>query len=446
MLFMALVAGLATRLGAQQSSRQAIEPPLVRQLQADLNRVDRPDSVVQGFWSGLTRSGTPIVETIGDSHGSTLQVSFYWHGDSATHAVALITPLALLDIQASALSRVEGTDVWYKSLNLPSDTRFAYRFSINDNLVPFEKETNFGARMAGMRADPLNRKVFDYGPFGTMSILELPAAPSDSLIRSRPGMPAGTLEQATIPSKASGESRTVTVYVPPNYAKGTGAQGQRSADPSARRSAGVGPPARLIVLMDGESYQSLLPTPTILNNLIAQRAIPPVIAVLVHNPADTRDRDLNCNPDWDRFIVSELVPWVTTRYRVSDQPEQRVIGGFSLGGLAAACVAIRNPNVFGNVIAQSGSFYRASGGDEPEWVARRLAASQRLPLRFNLSIGRFETAAIPNRDPSMLTASRHLRDVLKAKGYDVAYQELSSGHEHVAWRAILGDAIGWGVR
>jgi enterochelin esterase-like enzyme len=118
-----------------------------------------------------------------------------------------------------------------------------------------------------------------------------------------------------------------------------------------------------------------------------------------------------------------------------------VVAGYSLGGLAAACTAVQHPDVFGTVIAQSGSFYRAPDGEEPEWLARHLANSPRLPIHFVMSIGRFETAAIPSRDPSMLTASRHLRDVLRAKSYAVDYRELSSGHEHVAWRAVLSDAL-----
>ena len=166
-----------------------------------------------------------------------------------------------------------------------------------------------------------------------------------------------------------------------------------------------------------------------------------MIAVFVDNPAGTRERDLNCNGEWSTFITTELIPWVEARYRLDPAPAHRVVGGYSLGGLAAVCAAVQHPEAFGKVIAQSGSFYRAPHGEEPEWVARELARRTRLPIRFALSIGRLETAAIPNRDPSMLTASRHLRDVLLAKGYAVSYRELSSGHEHIAWRAVFGDML-----
>jgi len=141
------------------------------------------------------------------------------------------------------------------------------------------------------------------------------------------------------------------------------------------------------------------------------------------------------------YLATEIVPWLRSRYHVTADARRVAVAGYSLGGLAAACAAIEHPGVFGAAIAQSGSFYRAPPGEEPEWLARQLARNRRLPVHFVLSIGRFETAAIPSRDPSMLTASRHLRDVLLSRGYAVDYRELSSGHEHVAWRAALADAI-----
>ena len=197
----------------------------------------------------------------------------------------------------------------------------------------------------------------------------------------------------------------------------------------------------LLVFSDGESYQSLIPTPTILDHLIASGAIPPIVAVFVDNAASVREHELNCSPQWGAYLATEIVPWLRSRYHITTDARRVAVVGYSLGGLAAACAAIEHPDVFGAAIAQSGSFFRAPPGEPPEWLARHLAQTSRLPVHFVLSIGRFETAVIPSRDPSMLTASRHLRDVLLAKGYAVDYRELSSGHEHVAWRAVLADAI-----
>jgi enterochelin esterase family protein len=70
-------------------------------------------------------------------------------------------------------------------------------------------------------------------------------------------------------------------------------------------------------------------------------------------------------------------------------------------------------------------------------VARLISESERRPVRFYLEVGTEEIGPLFGGDPSTLTANRNLRDVLIAKGYDVAYVEHSSGHEPVAWRETL---------
>ena len=42
--------------------------------------------------------------------------------------------------------------------------------------------------------------------------------------------------------------------------------------------------------------------------------------------------------------------------------------------------------------------------------------------------------------PRVVT-NRHMRDVLRAKGYSVTYRELSSGHDYVGWRGTLADGL-----
>jgi hypothetical protein len=44
-------------------------------------------------------------------------------------------------------------------------------------------------------------------------------------------------------------------------------------------------------------------------------------------------------------------------------------------------------------------------------------------------------------DETNLMGNRHLRDVLRAKGYDVIYREVGGGHEWVHWRAMLADGL-----
>lgn len=53
-----------------------------------------------------------------------------------------------------------------------------------------------------------------------------------------------------------------------------------------------------------------------------------------------------------------------------------------------------------------------------------------------------EAAAITSGDvPSLLHSNRHLRDVLRAKGYEVEYSEFNGRHDHIGWRGSLSQGL-----
>jgi enterochelin esterase-like enzyme len=63
--------------------------------------------------------------------------------------------------------------------------------------------------------------------------------------------------------------------------------------------------------------------------------------------------------------------------------------------------------------------------------------TQKLPLRFYLEAGLFETDAPLN----ILTENRRRRDVLKAKGYPITYSEFAGRHDYLNWRGSLADGL-----
>ena len=106
--------------------------------------------------------------------------------------------------------------------------------------------------------------------------------------------------------------------------------------------------------------------PAILDNLIAAGKIPPVVAVLVGRlEAEERESDLSCNRSFSRFVAEELLPWARQGYRVTSDPGGVILAGSSLGGLGAACAALERPDLFGNVLAQSGAFWWKPEGAFP---------------------------------------------------------------------------------
>jgi hypothetical protein len=117
------------------------------------------------------------------------------------------------------------------------------------------------------------------------------------------------------------------------------------------------------------------------------------------------------------------MPWVRQRYNVTSDPARTVVGGFSLGGLTATFLGLRHSTIFGNVLAQSGSFWWAQdqkaddavdATHESNWIAKQFSTTPKLPIRFYLDAGTFEAPKAPDI-VRILVNARHLRDVLAAR-------------------------------
>ena len=354
--------------------------------------------------------------------------------------MVLWTPYAGVAPDEYLMARLGETDVWYKTIKVDRKMRLAYTLAPNvGRLRPLSLGIDMDAitmTAAAARPDPLNPKRYRVDPesvdapeYRGNSVLEMPDAPPQPWIAQRPGVPAGRVEKHQFKSVALNNEREIAVYLPPSY--------------SAHAE-----PYPLFVLFDEDAYLSLIPTPTILDNLIAEGRIPPVIALLVGNAPGARDRELPCNPEFSRALVTELPPWAHGLYHFTSDPRHTVVAGSSVGGLAAACSGLWHPEAFGNVLSQSGAFHRTppSGSDttdsstEPNWVARQFISSPKKALRFYLDAGSAEFNVTGGGD-AILFCTRTLRDVLRAKGYEVHFQEFAGGHDYLGWRGTLADGL-----
>jgi len=236
---------------------------------------------------------------------------------------------------------------------------------------------------------------------------------------------AGHTSEFTIPSKTYPKGRHVWVYTPPGYP----ASCQRECN--------------LIVAFDGAFYLGAMPLPEILDSLISANRTRPTVAVMVDNGAPPgRIADLANSHQFAGFVADEMVPWIREHYTVTRSPERTIITGSSAGGLGAAYIAMKYPGLFGNVLSQSGAFWRgdeASDGPPYEWLTQQFASSPKLNLRFFIDVGSRETVgALGGAAPSLLDSNRHLYEVLKSKGYQVDYFEVPNGqHSPDTWRVRL---------
>lgn len=237
------------------------------------------------------------------------------------------------------------------------------------------------------------------------------------------GVPAGRVERQQIKSSILNNERNLWVYLPADY----------RAKPK---------PHPLLIIFDGQSYLDVVPTTTILDNLIASGKIPPTIAVLIDNPSPAdRERELPCYRPFADFLAKELLRWVRERYRVTDDPTKTVLAGSSYGGLAATCAAMQYPKNFGNFLSQSASYWwKPEGASEYEWVKQQFSTRPKLPLRAFLSVGLLETLPKPG-NTNQLEVNRRFRDALKAKGYELKYIEFDGAHEYINWQGTLADGL-----
>jgi enterochelin esterase-like enzyme len=350
---------------------------------------------------------SPLVEPL-EGGRFRITVSFF---DDAADDVYVIGGLAGAEPADRRLRR--GADGWWsRSYEVEGAARLSYFFT--RELVP--------AGIDSLIADPLNPLQHVYAPDPdvpddqemAVSIVELPGAPERrwSVVRE---VPHGAVESELLASPLLGNERRVFIYRPPGY-----------------NAAQTYP---LVLCFDGQAYtdDTYTPLPTVLDNLIADGAIPPVVAVL---PAsldnETRFRELNHDESFVSFLTDELLPWGHERLSFADDPSRTVVAGASLGGLTAAFCGLRRPDLFGLVLSQSGSFQRG--------LPEEFAAVERLPLRFALDVGRYETVPF-EQFASLYHSNLHLRDVLVAKGYEVSFLEYPGGHDYFWWRETIADGL-----
>lgn len=255
-------------------------------------------------------------------------------------------------------------------------------------------------------------------------IIGMPAFPTLAAAQST-HQSAARLQALTLRDSVYGRDRRLWVYLPADY--------------DAKRAT----PYPLIVAFDGADYQDTMPLPLILDTLRATGRAPAFVAVLIDNGAGAqRIADLGNAPRMVRFLGDELIPWARAGWHVTTDPHQVIITGSSAGGLASAYVALKRPDLFGNVLSQSGAFWRgadASNGAPYEWLTAEAARLPKRDVRFVLDVGELEDhPTLGGAGPNFRDANRRFRDALQARGYDVVYTEVPGGqHAPQFWAPRL---------
>ncbi|HJZ79949.1 MAG TPA: alpha/beta hydrolase-fold protein, partial [Pyrinomonadaceae bacterium] len=345
---------------------ESLSSPRLADLKKDLE-AGKPGAVAE-FWKEIETRGAPLIESIKEDTGHLL-VTFLWCDQKNTQVI--VNNDFSKSVYQMTLVRLLNTDVWYKTFRMRDDARFFYQFSVDDPAFPFVtgETTRYPTKF---QPDPLNPRRYDRLKPNIFSVVELPKAPSLELTVRQPDLPKGVVGQVQPDFKSTilGRERRIFIYRPPGFTK-------------------EGPAYPLIVV--AATYVSTIPLPIVLDNLLAKGLLPPVV-VIFDQPVGTQQSDSDCSLKYGDFLAKELVPAMRERLHATTDPRQTIVGGASMGGLAAACVASQHPEVFGNVLSQSGSYWWSPDNDlEDQWLTRQIAQRPRVPVDFYLSIGLLES-------------------------------------------------------
>lgn len=377
------------------------ESERLRQLREELRTVG--EHAVDEFLEEV-RGRAPLVEKVAPD-GSRRLVTFLYRGTPAVQGVRMAG--GPYREGPKALSRLGKTHVWYRTEEMPPDAKFVYFYTVTQSRPRRRADGRADEVVVTLPTnDPLNPNQFNGGSVVWPVGVPLPATSIEPAARLR-----GKVSEHTVKSAVLGEKRSFSIYTPPSTDK----------------------PPCLLVALDGEDYTTLIPTPLILDDLIAAGRLPPTVGVFVNHQGQ-RFRDLRCSSAFTQFLATELVPWVRSEFRATNRADRTVVAGASLGGLAAAFAGESNPHVFGKVLSQSGAYWYHPEAGQDGWLSTRFAAGERRPVEFWMEVGAFES-------PAMVLNNRRFRDVLRAKRYPVRYREYNGGHDFLTWRESLAEGL-----
>ena len=206
-------------------------------------------------------------------------------------------------------------------------------------------------------------------------------------------------------------TRRVAVYVPKQYVPGTAAPFIVGAD---------GPDQLLFTALD---------------NLIAQKRVPVMIAISIANgsgDAQGSQRGLEYDTMSGRyaeFVETEVLPLVEKQYNVklTKDPEGRATMGCSSGGSAALSMAWYHPELYHRVLTYSGTYVNQQwppNAETPhgawEYHERLIPNSPPKPIRLWMEVGDrdlFNPNLMRDNMHDWVVANENMAKVLAAKGY-----------------------------
>jgi enterochelin esterase-like enzyme len=259
--------------------------------------------------------------------------------------------------------------------------------------------------------------------------------PVDSASVEHAGVPKGELIKCRFDRSIifPGTARDYWIYVPAQYKPDR--------------------PACVYVNQDGIQWKA----PTVFDNLISSGEMPVTIGVFVTpgrvvagDTSVARDR-FNRSFEYDglgdayvRFLLTEILPDVELHHtgdgraiHLSQQGNDRAIGGSSSGAIAAFTAAWERPDAFSRVFSAIGTYVGLRGGERYPTLIRK---TEPKAIRVFLQDGSNDLN-IYGGDWWM--ANQTMERALTFAGYEVKHSYGEGGHNGAMGESVFADAMRW---
>jgi enterochelin esterase-like enzyme len=315
------------------------------------------------------------------------------------------------------MQNLPGTTLWNVTLKFAPDDLLDYMIVINDPMTPLKTEPNLVARVQRYWSiDPYNPTHIDTAQMNVSVLRMGEARPFPDWAKLQRVAHGKVYEHAINSNQLNFTGRKLWVYTPPGY------------DASSQ----IYP---LLLLSDGQWSIGPLQVPGIADALIKHGQMEPIVIAMVQTgDRENRLKNYVANNRHYLFLLTELLPFIQTQYRID--AANLGVGGVGIAAAGAIHAALSNPAVFSRLVMISPPLGKGEMYDELKQYFNRFDRAAALPKRIFQSVGRYESRA------RFYMPALALRELLRRR-QDIAYKfvELGSGHGLVAFRSILPEAL-----
>jgi enterochelin esterase-like enzyme len=304
-------------------------------------------------------------------------------------------------IAPDSMTKIECSDsaFFYRTFIAPSNARLDYQLIVDGKY----------------QLDPRNPNHTPSG-FGAHSEVRMPKFISSPYLALRTDIPHGTIDSVrpfmVIPSplrRYLPAARVIKVYKPAGY-------DTLSNLPS-------------VYIHDGFEAIDFVSVPNIIDNLIAENKIQPIIAVFVP-PVDRSGEYYGRMKDrYVKHLSEDLVPLIDHLYKTDPSPLKRAMMGISSGAYFSLYAVLSRPDVFQNVGGQSTTIMQSLID-----LTKKQYDLNRIPplMKIYLDCGRFDIKE--NDNFNFLEMNRKYSTLLSSLRIPHYFKEVNDGHEWASWR------------